>query len=136
MRDADPERGAAGNAQIRGNEALGFLVEGPLVGQGEAAPAIFLRHGDAGETAVEQLALPGPLHRDALDCLVVGAPGPGSRSGRAPGFEVGLQPGPGFPAESVDVDELIAHVVFLRVRSAGRPVRGARPDRHKGPHRW
>ena len=77
----------------------GFLVEGLLVGQGQSSPAILLRVGDAGEASIEQLALDGPLDGDPFDRLVIGAPGPRPRSGRIPPLEVGLQPGPGLPAE-------------------------------------
>ena len=57
------ERHAAGDAEVGRHVAGGLLAEGPLVGGGEAAPAVLGGVRDAGVAGVEQLALQGPRRR-------------------------------------------------------------------------
>ena len=87
-----PERHAAGDAEVGRDVAGGLLAEGPLVGGGEAPPAVLGRERDPGVAGVEQLALQRAALGDLLGRPRLGA-GDDRTVDRAP-VHVGLEPDP------------------------------------------
>ena len=103
------ERDAAGDAEVGRHVAGGLLAERPLVGRGEAPPAVLDRERDAGEARRRTACAAGPGRRrcpPASGRRGRGRVGLGGRGSRFASIQARAS-----RAELVDVDLRVGHVV-------------------------